>query len=151
MQDLSEAGGQLPDAVVERIWNIIQALDPGSKKAGAAGGDADYKPHPKARPGAAIPGLALQNTRQYAKQLDHILLEEADRKPKQHPAEQQPENGPAAAGGSSRDRDRDKKQDRDRDRDRDKDRDRDRDRDSRRDRSKDRQRQRSTSRDRRRR
>ncbi len=76
-QDLRDAGGELPDAVVERLWNIIQALRPGSS-GGRSGGSSldDLKPHPRARPDAAIPGLALQNTREYAKLLDQDLVQQ---------------------------------------------------------------------------
>lgn len=140
MQDLSEAGGELPDAVVERLWNIIQALDPSSRaKGGGGSSEAEFRPHPKARPGAAIPGLALQNTREYAKQLDHILLEEADKHKPEKPAAAAPaaaaaaggelrrgSAAEAAGGGSSRDRDRDKGRDRDRSSERQRTRDGDR-------------------------
>jgi hypothetical protein len=133
LQDLAQAGGELPDAVVERLWNIIQALDPSSKAArGGGSNEAEFRPHPKARPGAAIPGLALQNTREYAKQLDHILLEEADKHKQEKPAAaaaaapaaaEQRRNGAAeaAGGGSSKDRDRDREHDRSRERRRDRD------------------------------
>jgi hypothetical protein len=152
VQDLAAAGGDLPDAVVERLWNIIQALDPNTGK--VAGGDDSFKPHPKPRPGAALPGLALQNTREYAKQLDQLLLDEAT----QHAAPQaaaapEPAGQPSSSGrgrdnGRDRDRDRERSRERERDRgdrtDRDKgrDRDRDRDRDRRRDRSRSRSRER---------
>lgn len=151
MQDLAAAGGELPDAVVERLWNIIQALEPGT---GQPGDDSSFKPHPKPRPGAALPGLALQNTREYAKQLDKILLDEATlhAKPQRAGAQQVAEELPPPPS-SVRDRDRERGRDGSRERERQKgdkdrrDRDRDRDRDgerSRRDRS------RSRSRDRRR-
>lgn len=140
----------MPDAVVERLWNIIQALEPGT---GKAGDDSSFKPHPKPRPGAALPGLALQNTREYARQLDQLLLDEAAHHGRPEPAAQQePQEAPS---GSGRDRDREKGRERSRERerdrgDRDKDRDRPRDRDSR-DRERRRDRSRSRSRDRRRR
>jgi ribosomal protein L12E/L44/L45/RPP1/RPP2 len=142
LQDLAQAGGELPDAVVERLWNIIQALDPSSKAArGGGSNEAEFRPHPKARPGAAIPGLALQNTREYAKQLDHILLEEADKHKQEKPAAAAAAAAPAAAaggeqcrngaaeaagGGSSRDKGRDRDRERDRSRERRRDRDGDR-------------------------
>jgi hypothetical protein len=135
LQDLAQAGGELPDAVVERLWNIIQALDPNSKAGrGGNSSEAEFRPHPKARPGAAIPGLALQNTREYAKQLDHILLEEADKHKQEKPAaaaaveQRRAGAAEAAAGGSSRDRDRDKERERERDRSRERQRTRDGDR-----------------------
>jgi hypothetical protein len=127
---LAQAGGELPDAVVERLWNIIQALDPNSK-AGRGGGssEAEFRPHPKARPGAAIPGLALQNTREYAKQLDYILLEEADKHKQEKtaaaPAVEQRRGGAAEAAGSGSSRDKDRDRDRERDRSRERERNRD--------------------------
>jgi hypothetical protein len=154
LQDLAAAGGELPDAVVERLWNIIQALEPGT---GQPGDDSSFKPHPKPRPGAALPGLALQNTREYAKQLDKILLDEATlhAKPQRGGAQQVAEElppPPSSVRDRELDRDRDmgrdgtrererQKGDRDRDR-RDRDRDRDRDGERRRDRSRSRERRR---------
>lgn len=143
VQDLAAAGGDLPDAVVERLWNIIQALDPNTGK--AAGGDDGFKPHPKPRPGAALPGLALQNTREYAKQLDQLLLEEGTQHAAPQAAAAQESAGQPSSSGRGRDSDRDRERSRERDRgDRGKgrDRDRDRDRDRRRDRSRSRSRER---------
>jgi len=64
-------------------------LDPGSSTTGSRGhaADGEFKPHPKPRAGAAIPGLALQNTREYAKQLDEMLLIEADGRSEHQPDE----------------------------------------------------------------
>jgi hypothetical protein len=148
LQDLAAAGGELPDAVVERLWNIIQALEPGT---GQPGDDSSFKPHPKPRPGAALPGLALQNTREYAKQLDKILLDEATlhAKPQRGGAQQAAEELPPPPS-SVRDRDRDRGRDGSRERERqkgdrdrrDRDRDRDRDGERRRDRSRSRSRER---------
>lgn len=153
LQDLAAAGGELPDAVVERLWNIIQALEPGT---GKTGDDSSFKPHPKPRPGAALPGLALQNTREYARQLDQLLLDEAAHhaRPEEaaHGQQQAAPQEPPSSSGRDRDRDRDRERsrergsrgdrDRDRDKDRDRDRERDRDRDQRRDRSRSRSRER---------
>lgn len=125
------AGGEFPDAVVERLWNIIQALNPSKRAAGNTGGDRVSRPHPKAAPGAAIPGLALENTRDYAKQLDQVLLEEAQQHKPANEADEQPSNSKQqqqAADGKTRERRRDS--------------DRDRDRDSRRNRSRSRERRR---------
>eukprot|EP00879_Flechtneria_rotunda_P012406 GHRR01012955.1.p1 GENE.GHRR01012955.1~~GHRR01012955.1.p1 ORF type:complete len:1206 (+),score=437.88 GHRR01012955.1:239-3856(+) len=165
-------GGELPDALVERLWNIIQALDPTKQPADAAGSN-EYRPHPKPRPGAAIPGLALQNTREYAKQLDDMLLKAADSNHSQQASEQQQDGIVSGSGkdkqedwqqkqqqrGSSRERQRDRQKESERKKDKKRGRDRDRSRSRSRDlhhsSSKDRQRRscedrcRSRSRDRR--
>lgn len=148
LQDLAAAGGDMGDAVVERLWNIIQALEPST---GRPGDDGGFKPHPKPRPGAALPGLALQNTREYAKQLDQQLLDEAAKHAEQPGDDRQQQQQQPSSSGRAPDRahqgqDRDNGRDRSRERERDRNgRDRDRDRDRRRDRS-----SRSRSRERRR-
>lgn len=148
LQDLAAAGGELPDAVVERLWNIIQALGPSQAGLGEDGG---FKPHPKPRPGAALPGLALQNTRQYAKQLDQQLLEEAAHHGAPHTGSGREQQEQPSSSGRGREPDGDGR-DRDRGRDRSRDRVRDRsDRERARDSDRDRQRQRSRSRSRERR
>lgn len=147
-KDLAAAGGELPDAVVERLWNIIQALGPSQAGLGEDGG---FKPHPKPRPGAALPGLALQNTRQYAKQLDQQLLEEAAHHGAPHTGSGREQQEQPSSSGRGREPDGDGR-DRDRGRDRSRDRVRDRsDRERARDSDRDRQRQRSRSRSRERR
>lgn len=151
LQDLAAAGGELPDAVVERLWNIIQALGPSQAGLGEDGG---FKPHPKPRPGAALPGLALQNTRQYAKQLDQQLLDEAAHHGPPHTGSGREQQEQPSSSGRGREPDADGRDGRDgRDRGRDRSRDRERDRSDRerpRDRDRDRQRSRSRSRERRR-
>lgn len=86
----------MPDALVERLWSIIQHLAPG--KGGAApggGGSGDAsRPHPTARLDAAIPGLALSNTRGYLKHMDEELVAEGEAKLGGH------KQAGGAAGGS---------------------------------------------------
>lgn len=141
LQDLLEAGGELPDAVVERLWNIIQALDPSRQAGSSAAGAEEYRPHPKPRPGAAIPGLALQNTREYAKHLDEELINEAQDKIKQITAA---DDASREQQKSGRDREGRKADDGDRVRDRSREgrRDADADRYGSRDRSRSRERRR---------
>ena len=72
-------GDSMNDALVERFWSIIQHLSGkggGGTSGGTAGGDLS-RPLVTARPGARVPGLALTNTRDYVKQLDEELREEA--------------------------------------------------------------------------
>lgn len=137
----------MSDALIERLWNIIQHLSGGG---GAGGSKPASGMQLKARPDAAVPGLALQNTREYAHRLDEELRAEAGLKSKASTS--QPElplppqlpsvpvtNGRRRSRSRSRERTRDRRDDdrdrRDRHRDRDGDRHRDRDRDRDRDRN----------------
>ncbi len=154
MQELG-LGDALNDILVERFWAIIMALTPGGK-AGASGSDKssgtglDRPVASVARPDAKFPGLALTNTKDYAKQLNDELLAVAGGKF----ADGASAGGGSAATGSGRrdddmdvDRRKDRSRSRERDRDRDRDRSRERDRD-RRDRDRDRNRDRDRDRDR---
>ncbi|GAX74379.1 hypothetical protein CEUSTIGMA_g1827.t1 [Chlamydomonas eustigma] len=73
-------GDSLNDALVERFWSIIQHLT-GKGKGGGGGGDFGdlNRPLVTSRPGAKIPGLALTNTREYAKKLDEDLIHEGQK------------------------------------------------------------------------
>jgi ATP-dependent RNA helicase DHX8/PRP22 len=104
---LRDFDATMADSVVERLWGIIQHIGggpggggastlaaaggagaggagPSTSAAAAAAGaatTANVKPHPAPRAGAAIPGLALENTRGYARRLDEELIEEGKRRP----------------------------------------------------------------------
>uniref|UniRef100_A0A7S3QLZ2 RNA helicase n=2 Tax=Dunaliella TaxID=3044 RepID=A0A7S3QLZ2_DUNTE len=162
MKDLG-LGEALNDALVERFWGIIHALGGmgganGAAANGAAPKDAAAGKRPAvsvARPDAKIPGLALTNTRDYAKSLDEDLLKEAGAKK----ATPEPAAVPAAETGRGRDSERDRYKDRDssrrhrsrsrsRDRDRDRERGRERDRGRERGRDRDRDSERGSGRDR---
>lgn len=131
------------DSLAERLWNIIQHMS----KGGAAATAGAAAPRVKARADAAIPGLALQNTRDMAHQLDEELRAEAAAKASAAGAVAGTSAGagglpPPPMAGSRRDRSRSRSRerakdraeaDRDRrDRQRGRDGDRDRDRDDRR-------------------
>eukprot|EP00899_Mesostigma_viride_P013185 jgi/Mesvir1/21868/Mv04245-RA.1 len=108
---LDKNGAELPIEFVTTLLTIIQRMQPSKPKRSANKGKA------AAKGGLAekYPGLAVDDDRDRAKQIERELLEEAARKR---------ESGDR--GGRDRDDDRDR--DRDRDRDQDKDRDRRRDR-----------------------
>lgn len=101
LQELSKLGG-VSDPLMERLWNIIQHLAPGSSTNGSeAAAAGSSKPQVAPRPGAAIPGLALQNTRNYAKQLDEELVQEATTKPGEAAADKVQQEQAANAAGPS--------------------------------------------------
>lgn len=69
-----EIGEALNDVMLERFWAIIQHLKPGGAKGGAKG---SLAPFVSSRPGAKIPGLAITNTKDYARTLDDEIIAEA--------------------------------------------------------------------------
>ncbi|KAG2430993.1 hypothetical protein HYH02_013525 [Chlamydomonas schloesseri] len=82
-------GAALNDVLIERFWNIIQALMGGGGGGGSGGGVG------LARANAKVPAAELADTRDRAKRLTQELLEEADQKRRK-------EEEAAAAGPSSR-------------------------------------------------
>ncbi|GLC45966.1 hypothetical protein PLESTB_001624100 [Pleodorina starrii] len=85
-------GAALNDVLIERFWNIIQALTGGGGGGGGAGGSGGVG---LARANARLPAAEIVDTRDRAKQLTQELLEEADQKRRKDDA--------AAAGPSGRD------------------------------------------------
>ena len=170
LQALKEAGGDMQDVIVERLWNIIQALSPSTVKPSAGGGkgggtDGGARPHPKPKSGARLPGLALEDTRDYLKKMDDELLREAEEKvaaigaSSRKEKERREDEGPSSSGrdreggrrdsrGGEREGRENSRRDRSRERERDRDRDRDRERDPDRRSSRDRDRERDRERDR---
>jgi hypothetical protein len=74
LQALAELGSAMPDALVERLWSIIQHMMGGGAAPGGAGGGLARA---KVRPDAAVPALGIEDTRDMAKQLTDELLAEA--------------------------------------------------------------------------
>ena len=124
--DLRQNGADMPDSLVETLWNIIQKLLPGDGKGsnGQQGGS-----HFAPKPGVKYGGLAVPDSRDRVKQLEEEIIAEgqAKRAAERQQQAQQPELEPLR-GRENGERQRDRSRDRDRDRDRDGDRGRDRDR-----------------------
>jgi hypothetical protein len=85
----------MPDALVERLWSIIQHMSGGASSSGAGAGMA----RAKVRPDAAVPALGIEDTRDMARQLNEELLAEARSKGA-------PEDGPSTSGRPAGDGDR---------------------------------------------
>ena len=124
---LRENGADIPDALVETLWAVIQRMQPGGKPgAGAGGAAAGGKLQPRAD--AAFGGLALPDTRDRVKQMEEEMLAEARAKAEQSAAAERQRSHEQASTREGRgyDDDRDRGRGRDGDRDRDGGRGRDR-------------------------
>mmetsp|Transcript_33661 Transcript_33661/g.95228 ORF Transcript_33661/g.95228 Transcript_33661/m.95228 type:complete len:1172 (-) Transcript_33661:83-3598(-) len=140
-KDLDSNGADMPISLVETLFNIIKRLMPGTggKGKGGTGGGVST------RPGAAFPGLAVENTRDKVKEMVAEMEAEAQEKQRKA-AEELPAPAPSRGGERGREA-RVEQEDGDRDRSRHRDSERGRDRDGRRDRHVDsRRRSRSRSR-----
>ncbi|PNW79554.1 hypothetical protein CHLRE_08g358563v5 [Chlamydomonas reinhardtii] len=115
MQEMG-LGAALNDVLIERFWNIIQALMGGGGGAGGSGGGGVGL----ARSNARLPAAELQDTRDRAKRLTQELLEEADqkRRKEEESAAAAAGPGPSGRGGGGDSRSDRYRDDRDRDRDR---------------------------------
>ncbi|GAB4818028.1 hypothetical protein N2152v2_005074 [Parachlorella kessleri] len=126
--ELRQNGADMPDPLVETLWNIIQKLLPGDGK-GSNGqqGGSQFAP----KPGVKYGGLAVPDSRDRVKQLEEEIIAEGQAKRAAERQQQQPEVEPLRGrenGERHRDRSRDNSRDRHRDGDRDRERDRRRER-----------------------
>lgn len=99
--ELRENGADMPDALVDTLWAIIQKMMPGrgggvGGGGGGSGGGSGLQP----RPDAPYSGLAMPDTRDRVKQMEEEMLAEAREKAEASAAAER-QRGPD--GGSARD------------------------------------------------
>ncbi|MEW5307724.1 MAG: hypothetical protein WDW36_010101 [Sanguina aurantia] len=108
-----EIGEALNDILLENFWSIIQHLKPGGAKGGPGNKPGSSVPYVTSRPGAKIPGLAITNTKEYARTLDDEIIADARAKRGGHdeppataypppPARDSAQDDRHGGGGSSR-------------------------------------------------
>ncbi|KAL4424788.1 hypothetical protein ABPG77_000828 [Micractinium sp. CCAP 211/92] len=100
--ELRENGADMPDALVDTLWAIIQKMMPGrgggGGRVGGGGGSSGSGLQP--RPDAPYSGLAMPDTRDRVKQMEEEMLAEAREKAEASAAA---ERQRGADGGSARD------------------------------------------------